>query len=78
MKAISRPVGLQAGFVSMPGEWVRRRRLPPPRSATKISLLPSTDRVKAIRVPSGEKSGEALNEPSVTTGVLLPLASYRR
>ena len=54
VKAISRPLGLHAGLVSMPAEWVRRRALPPPASAEKISVLPERERANAMRRPSGE------------------------
>src|SRR6202035_2611908 len=74
VKAMLPPLGLHAGLVSMASEWVRRRKPPPLLSAVKISMLPSSERAKAMRLPSGEKLGEVLSEPEVTTGRLRPLA----
>src|ERR1700694_1430852 len=74
VKAIMLPFGLQAGLVSMAGELVRRRRLPPLRSQVKISMLPSRERAKAIWLPSGEKVGVMLSEPEVTSARLRPAA----
>src|ERR1700688_2933164 len=78
VKAIMLPFGLQAGLVSMAGELVRRRRLPPERSQVKISMLPSRDRAKAIWLPSGENVGLMLSEPEVTSGRLRPAARSAR
>src|SRR3954449_8712275 len=52
----------------MPVELVSSRRLPPSRSAVKISTFPSTDLAKARCRPSGAKLGLGLNEPGGTAG----------
>jgi len=78
VKAISLPLGLQAGLVSMPGELVNRLSSEPSRRAVKISMLAPSPRAKTIRRPSGEKEGEVLSEPLVTTGALRPLATSAR
>ena len=56
MNAISRPLGLHEGLVSMPGEWVSWRRFVPSTLAAKISVLPESERA-TIRIGDADAVG---------------------
>src|SRR5687767_3742991 len=78
VNAISPPLGLQAGSVSIPAEVVSRRRPEPSRLQRKISALPLTERENTTRRPSGENDGEVLSGPSASSARLAPLARSTR
>ena len=61
VKAISPPLGLQAGLVSMALELVSRLKAPPPASAVKISTLPSSERAK-VNYPTAQHLRDVAKE----------------
>ena len=57
MKRTAEPSGVKPRTQSLPGCQLRRSGTPPFAETTYTSVLPSYSALKAIRLPSGEKTG---------------------